>query len=61
MIMGYAWLQEDLVVVLSRDNLLGRGEGCQNLVELWVKTTGPAEGKTFPTWSFRKLQLGLPD
>ena len=46
--------------VLSGDNLLGVGEGCQNLVEGWVKTTGPVKGKTLPTLSIRKLQLGLP-
>ena len=45
---------------MSGDNLLGVREGCQNLVEGWVKTTGPAKGKTVPTWSIRKLQLGLP-
>ena len=29
-------------------------------MEGWVKTTGPAKGKTLPTWSIRKLQLSLP-
>ena len=61
MILGYPWLQENRVSVLSGDKLLGFGEGCQNLVEGWVKTTGPAKGKSLPTWSIRKLQLALPD
>ena len=60
MILGYPWLQENRVAVLSGDNLLGVGEGCRNLVEGWVKTTCPAKGKTLQTWSIGKLQLGLP-
>ena len=60
MILGYPWLQKNRVAVLSGENLLGVGEGCRNLVGGWVKTTGPARGKTVWTWSIRKLQLGLP-
>ena len=36
MILGYPWLQENRVAVLYGDNLLGVGEGCQNLVQGWV-------------------------
>ena len=49
MILGYPWLQENRVAVLSGDIILEVGEGRQNLVEGWVKTTCPAKGKTLPT------------
>ena len=46
MILRYPLLQENRVAVLSGDNLLRVGEGCQNRVEVWVKTSGLAKGKT---------------
>ena len=59
MILGYPWWQANRVAVLSADRVLAVGEGCRDLVEGWVKITGPAKGKTLPTWSIRKRQLGL--